>query len=94
MKTSKKIGAYRYLPTDKVRDYCIRHNLYGCGSNLDYSNMLEMCKDKKRYLSDRKILSIAIDIVKHSADECQYIGIVQDTFIDLLRLLDYYCYVE
>lgn len=47
MKTSKKIGAYRYLPTDKVRDYCIRHNLYGCGSNLDYSNMLEMCKDKK-----------------------------------------------
>lgn len=83
----------RYLPVEKVRTYCIKHDLYGCGTNQDYENMFNLCRDKKRYLSDSEILEISIDIVQHSADECTYIGIVQDTFIDLLRLLDYY-YLE
>lgn len=61
----KKTGRWT---ASSVRAACIRNDLYGNGSNIDYAAMLAEV-DKIATPSDIGIWSIAKDIAEHSEDQ-------------------------
>lgn len=52
---------------DSVRNCCIRHQLYTCGSMQEYNIMLNMIKDLEP--SNKNIYKVAQDILSHSDDD-------------------------
>ena len=63
MKTPN-ITVNRQWSASKVRQVCIDNDLYTCGDNEDYSNMLDCVRDS--YPDTENLYLIAMDIQKHS----------------------------
>lgn len=61
----------RTITSERVRESCISHSLYTCGTNEEYEKMLTQvyklsCTDET--VTTKDLESIAFDIVLHSHD--------------------------
>ena len=61
------ICTHRRWSRRTVQQACIDNDLYTCGTNDDYMNMLDMAD--RMYPDTKKLYFIAKDICKHSADQ-------------------------
>ena len=57
----------RQWAASRVRQVCIDNDLYTCGDNEDYSNMLDCVRNS--YPDAENLYLIAMDIQKHSKDQ-------------------------
>lgn len=71
-----KIKEKRVIRFEKVRSMCINQDLYDCGTNEDYSNLLlNLCSNEKE-MTLEKIIEIAEDILIHSDTEMEITNIM------------------
>lgn len=54
----------------RIREYCIRENLYTCGNNSDYGKMFDMAANAK---TDGEFIAVCADIWEHS-DNTKFIS--------------------
>lgn len=64
-KMPKTVKIERMWTASKVREMCIRMNLYTMGSNTEYSEMLDYVYEHKNP-DNNDIYTVAIDILNHS----------------------------
>lgn len=62
-----KIRAEKHWDAATVQRVCINHNLYTCGDNTAFMNMLQKVLENKPTLET--IQEIATDILKHSKNQ-------------------------
>lgn len=67
MKTPN-ITINRHWSPMRVRETCIKHDLYTCGDNEEYQHMLQ-CVGSLPYPNIEDLYRIAEDIQKHSKDQ-------------------------
>lgn len=60
------INIEKHIDHNKVRQYCIKHQLYTCGNNAEYSKMLDNCLSAE---NDADFLEICADIWVHTSEE-------------------------
>ena len=74
----------RYIESERVRNMCIKHHLYNiCGTNAEYSRMLNYCRKQCVDLDD--LYCIATDVKNHSRTSFTTMQIME-------MLIDECCY--
>lgn len=77
-----KIREVRQISKEKVRAMCIRNELYDCGTNEDYDNLLSvLCNNDEYEMTTEHILRIAEDIIIHSDTEMD----IKDIMFELIN---------
>lgn len=71
-----KLKEVRAIDCEKVRSMCIRLDLYDCGTNEDYSNLLFSLCSNEHEMNTSQILKIAEDILIHSDSEIELTSIM------------------
>lgn len=61
-----KIVKNQFIDKEKVRQMCIKYNLYNRGSNAEYTKMFNLCDNAP---TNSRLKEIAKDIWSHSSGE-------------------------
>ena len=74
----------RVLDASKVREVCIKNDLYNQGCNEEYAKMLDAVSDMPGYMDDLDdiIITTAKDIAEHTQDRQD-----QDELVSIVYLL-------
>lgn len=71
-----RIKEKRAIMSEKVRSFCINHDLYTCGTNADYTNLLCNLCSNEREMTTAQLYKITEDILIHSDSEMEWSSIM------------------
>ena len=73
----------RVLDASKVREVCIKNDLYNQGCNEEYAKMLDAVSDMPGYIEDLDdiIITTAKDIAEHTQDRQDQDGLVSIVYL-------------
>lgn len=66
MKTNEKIIFIYRFNLDNLRNFCIRHSLYTCGTNREYASMFRIAEGLRHNFDEGIFIALARNIVRHS----------------------------
>ena len=89
--TIPAIKKIEYWSPNAVQDFCIKCNMYTCGTNREYSEMFDFIRTHEP--TTKNLYIVADNILKHSNDEVNNNFIVTDIMMLLEKntvLIDYF----
>ena len=85
-----EIRKIEYWAPQLVQDFCVKNNMYTCGTNSDYTAMFVFVQHHEP--TTENLYIVADDILKHSDDEVNRNFLVSDIMTFLMKrtvTLDY-----
>ena len=71
-----KIKETRTIDFEKVRAMCIKYDLYTCGTNEEYTNLLLNLCSNENEMTTEQLYKITEDILIHSDTEMEWSSIM------------------